>query len=285
VAFALQEDGWILRSEIIWEKPNGMPESVTDRPTVSHETIFLLTKQPRYFYDAEAIREPLADESIGRMDRKQALIDRTGAGTLGKQIENGVDQQNGYAGLALGRNGSTGYNLAGRNKRSVWSVATAPFSGAHFATWPPALVEPMIKAGTSERGVCPVCGAPWVRVVEKSPMVIRRSARAAKMGEFGRTQSSGTMVKPAESVTTGWRPTCTHEAAPIPAIVLDPFCGSGTTGAVARELGRRFIGLDLNPRYLGLLAMPRAERKHVAAALSELPLFALNGNGADNANR
>jgi DNA modification methylase len=154
VAFALQADGWYLRQDIIWHKPNPMPESVKDRCTKAHEYIFLLSKSQKYHFDADAIKEPLAEASIGRAERKQRLMDRTGTGTLGKQIENGVDSSHAYAGLALGRNGKTGYDLESgtRNRRSVWTVATKPFKGAHFATYPPELIRPCIQAGCPPQG-------------------------------------------------------------------------------------------------------------------------------------
>lgn len=153
VAFALQADGWYLRQDIIWHKPNPMPESVEDRCTKAHEYIFLLSKKPKYYFDFEAIKEPLAESSVGRAERKQKLIDRTGVGTLGKQVENGVDTKHGYAGLALGRNGKTGYSKDGkRNKRSVWAVSTKPFRGAHFATFPKELIEPCVLAGCPKGG-------------------------------------------------------------------------------------------------------------------------------------
>jgi DNA modification methylase len=154
VAFALQADGWYLRQDIIWHKPNPMPESVQDRCTKAHEYIFLLSKSPKYYFDSEAIKEPLAESSIGRAERKQKLIDREGIGTLGKQVDGGVDSSHGYAGLALGRNGKTGYSEDGkRNRRSVWTVTTKPYAGAHFATFPPDLIRPCILAGCPKGGV------------------------------------------------------------------------------------------------------------------------------------
>ena len=123
VAFALQADGWYLRSDIIWSKPNPMPEGVTDRPTKAHEYIFLLSKSERYFYDAAAIREPLTEVSVLRAARAN-----TGTHAPG-QVQDG------------------------RNKRTVWEVATQPFSEAHFATFPPALIEPCILAGCPRGGV------------------------------------------------------------------------------------------------------------------------------------
>ena len=146
VAFALQSAGWWLRSDIIWHKPNPMPESVTDRPTKAHEYIFLLTKSARYFYDSEAISEQSvrAGETVIATDR--------------------------------------------RNKRSVWTVNTKPYSAAHFATFPASLITPCILAGS----------------------------------------------RPGD-------------------IVLDPFAGSGTTGQVAVETGRRAVLCELSEKYIGLI--------------------------------
>jgi DNA modification methylase len=136
VAFALRADGWYLRSDIIWSKPNPMPESVTDRPTKAHEYVFLLSKSARYFYDADAIREDLADCNAQRTTDHYDTAGRYGAGNGGN---GGLDSL-----AARMRDG----NHAGRNKRSVWEIATQPFPGAHFATFPPKLIEPCILAGS-----------------------------------------------------------------------------------------------------------------------------------------
>ena len=155
----------------------------------------------------------------------------------------------------------------GRNKRSVWTVATHPFSKAHFATFPPKLIEPCILAGTSEKGCCPECGKPWERVVEKTP-----NPKGLKNGghrEPGRNR--GLTERTSEphiskhgtagpAVTTGWQPICqcscipagTVRHDPIPATVLDPFFGAGTTGLVAKRLGRDFLGIELNPEYAAM---------------------------------
>jgi DNA modification methylase len=135
-AFAMQDRGWYLRQDIIWAKPNPMPESVTDRCTKSHEYIFLLTKNPRYYFDSEAIREPLAESSLGRL--AQDVDSQTGSARA-----NGGAKTNGNM-KALGD------PEAGRNKRSVWNVGVASFKDAHFAVYPPALIEPCIKAGSAE---------------------------------------------------------------------------------------------------------------------------------------
>jgi DNA modification methylase len=158
VALALQADGWYLRSDIIWAKPNPMPESVTDRPTKSHEYMFLLTKNKKYFYDADSIREPVKTESKMRAMRGNSDENKYAAGehmppgvhanTMSQpRNHRGYDDMDG----AIDR-GETPLNPAGRNKRTVWTISTRPYSGAHFATFPPELVEPCIKAGCPEDG-------------------------------------------------------------------------------------------------------------------------------------
>ena len=186
VAFALQADGWYLRQDIIWAKPNPMPESVRDRCTKAHEYLFLMTKKPRYYYDAEAVKETGAGrENFGHGQVKcHANKDRNDAGRKDMTIK--------------------GY----RNRRDVWTIPTAPYRGAHFATFPPALVEPCVLAGS-----------------------------------------------------------------PVGGIVLDPFCGSGTVGQVARKHGRRFVGLDLSWTYLHDLALVRAEGLTPPSALEQTPMF------------
>jgi hypothetical protein len=150
-------------------------------------------------------------------------------------------------------NGST------RNRRSVWTIATEPYPEAHFATYPTALVKPCILAGTSERGVCPACGTPWVRVVEKPqpPEAMRNRGNGTKMAFHGRQVGGGQKLQDWYDdhpiATTGWRAGCACDAGePVPATVLDPFCGSGTTGLVALTYGRNFIGIDLSPEYLAM---------------------------------
>jgi DNA modification methylase len=258
VALALQADGWWLRSDIIWHKPNPMPESVTDRPTSAHEYLFLLTKSARYFYDAEAVRVPLAR----KWDPK------TNGDSWAHTSKQPVGSKAGHH--------SGDYpepNPNGANRRSVWTIATESYKGAHYATFPRALVSPCILAGTSARGVCRECGKPWERVVERSKSIITKPRPFSKNGNDDRNDT-GRIYEETETTTTGWRPTCTCNAPIVPAIVLDPFCGSGTTGQVAHDLGRRFVGIDLSASYLAYNALPRAERKTAAASMAELPLFA-----------
>lgn len=150
VAFALRADGWYLRSEIIWAKPNPMPESVTDRPTKAHEQIFLLSKQARYYYDADAVREAHEHDRRDSWDRRPDGHDSATGRLAGDSSDARV-----------------GNHPSGRNKRSVWMVATHPYPGAHFATFPPKLIEPCILAGCPEGGTVldPFAGACTTGVV------------------------------------------------------------------------------------------------------------------------
>jgi DNA modification methylase len=288
VAFALQADGWYLRSDIIWAKPNPMPESVTDRPTKAHEYLFLLSKAPRYYYDADAVREGVSGGAHPQ-----------GRGYGVKAVEPGQGIKNNHSFSGAIHNATQADLPTARNLRSVWNIATEPYPGAHFATFPRKLVEPCIKAGTGERGVCPECEAPWVRVVERQDTGVRQkkadgwATHEGGHGSFHRDgREAGDGGQPVlATITTGWRPTCSHyprtdEWPALPArqpgesiddydariepettmramllrsweplrsdrpIVLDPFAGSGTTLLVAQALGRRGVGIDLNPEYL-----------------------------------
>lgn len=245
VAFALQADGWYLRQDIIWHKPNPMPESVRDRCTKAHEYLFLLSKSARYYFDQNAISEPLAEASIERLSQptieQQAGSDRVPGKTNGPmkavgpriggnkygdddRAESRTKSGNEWTGASkrysfareakdtAGEHGQKPQHrpdrediayYGRRNKRSVWEVATQPFKEAHFATFPPALIEPCILAGS-------------------------------RAGD----------------------------------VVLDPFIGAGTTGLVAQRLGRRWIGCELNPEYAAM-----AERR-IAGETLGLPLEA-----------
>lgn len=157
VAFALQDDGWYLRQDIIWSKPNPMPESVRDRCTRSHEYIFMFSKQPSYYYDQDAIKEPAIYHNIAGMDKTGFKNAAEVDGKHGAAAKNGTqrrDKQRGHGRRHAGFNDrwdamEKSEQCSGmRNKRSVWNVATSPYEGAHFATFPPALIEPCILAGS-----------------------------------------------------------------------------------------------------------------------------------------
>jgi hypothetical protein len=257
VAFALQADGWWLRQDIIWAKPNPMPESVTDRCTKAHEYIFLLTKSARYYYDNEAVKEAAMSEHQARYK-----YDFWPDGT---KEHNGSGRPN----MAANTSGKKEYDGT-RNPRSVWTITTKPFKGAHFATFPPEIPTRCIKAGTSERGACSVCGAPRERVVEKGdfvsstgdnrkPVNIRSSGRLSNTNnnDSQPTHIGGWVLGKREITPIGWQPTCSCNASTVPCIVLDPFAGAGTTLCVAKQLGRDYIGIELNPDYVNKIILPR----------------------------
>lgn len=233
LAIALCDDGWIVRQDIVWSKPNPMPESTRDRPTTAHEFLFLLTKQPRYYYDAEAVREPLQTTPHAPGNRK---------------LDNSRND--------APRMGEVWGSEGGRNKRSVWTIPSHPFPDAHFATFPPKLVEPCILAGTAQK-VCPTCFTQWVREVDVVQHVAGRGnnnrARSAATSEDMRPHRSHALPTRTrkEVTTTGWSPgcECQDNDGSGSAIVFDPFTGSGTTGVVARQMGRAFFGTELKPEY------------------------------------
>ncbi len=250
---SLGQDGWIKRSTIIWHKPNPMPESVTDRPTKSHEYLFLLTKCASYFYDAEAIKE-----NVGVESRMAASFRDGGVYTNNRSFDNA-------GGKEKATHGDGEASLNGRNKRSVWTIATQPYPEAHFATYPPDLIKPCIMAGTSAKGCCSKCGAPWERIVEREREATRPGNHSCTDETAPHMQSRGsggnTELRYRYETTTqtlGWQPTYAHGCncavhAIMPCTVLDPFVGSGTTGMVALELGRKAVLIELNPSYVKLI--------------------------------
>ena len=232
IALALQADGWWLRSEIVWHKPNPMPESVRDRPTSAHEKMYLLTKSARYFYDADAVRTEAPERNNN--DRKPTSWPT-----------------------------SAQYNGQGANLRNVWKFATEPYRDAHFAVMPTAIVEPCIQAGTSEKGCCEQCGKPWVRDMDREFIGDRRAERGQHVpGEINRRIAAGSGRHPrGNHKFVRWLPSCECEDWDVPfprydyvvparpCTVLDPFGGSGTVGLVADRLGRDAILIELNPDY------------------------------------
>ena len=256
LAFALRADGWWLRQEIIWDKPNPMPSSVRDRCTTSHEHLFLLAKSANYYCDMEAISEESLYPPGTRRDVEKGGFDSKWAGggaRAGDESFRAIRER--------------------RNKRSVWRIPPSPYAEAHFAVMPEKLVEPCIMAGTSAEGCCPRCGAPRRRVVERQRRATRPGRDTKVMPEEGRLEGLVTGNRdPQRHVTlartTGWEAGCPcPPAEPLPCTVLDPFAGSGTVPAVAVRLGRSAVGLELNPEY-ALLA-----RKRCAKAAGLNPLF------------
>lgn len=253
LAFALRADGWYLRSDIIWARPNPMPESVTDRPTKAHSYVFLLAKQARYFYDQDAVREDFQTDPSENYPSRARILGR------GEQA---------YPGGQQDKSGGFPPKGSGRNKRSVWSIATQPLPFDHYAAYPEKLVEPCILAGTSEHGVCGDCGAPWAREVEREFVKTRGDSHPGKQDAAGYARTAE-IEHPLgygryDVTTTGWRPTCGCDAGVVPATILDPFLGSGTTALVARRLGRRCVGIELNQAYCELAAGRLAQQSLLA---------------------
>ena len=290
LAIAMQEAGWILRSEIVWAKPNPMPESAKDRPTTAHEKIYLFAKNSKYYYDHVAVRKSYKESSIGRYQYKKQ---NSNIGLRQKDkwnTESEIKQM----------------NEQGANLRNVWHLPTESFKEAHFATFPTKLVEPCIRAGTSEHGVCgatgapyervyeselaktqgppptdrslaagiddagssrargghvgggnrllietlgwqPTCGAPYVRDVEYSGGTIGESWHDHS-DDLGKGQSAAKLGD-YKVETKGWVPSCECEGDKQPAIVLDPFGGSGTVSVVAERIGRDSIICEISPEY------------------------------------
>lgn len=249
-------------------KPSPMPESVTDRCTKAHEMVFMLTKNAKYFYDQEAIKEKSdtgGKEGLGFYPYRAGAMGLTPSGNESKNPLEGV------------RGNS-------RNRRSVWTIAGEPFPGAHFAVFPPQLVEPMILAGTSAHGACSKCGSPYTRITNREQLKRSRpNDHVKRTGEEGTGNSCANSVAGVRVETIGWQPSCKcSDASVVSCIVLDPFTGSGTTGMVARQLRRRFIGCELNPEYASMArkrigdacplddAIERAEQKSAQCELFDL---------------
>ena len=230
VALALQDDGWYLRQDIIWHKPNPMPESVQDRCTKAHEYIFLLTKNERYFYDAYSIYEEA--EYKGKL--------RGGSTNRYEQNKFGGDNKE--------------YDK--RNKRSVWTVNTAPFKEAHFAVFPPDLIEPCIKAGCPEE-CCAKCGKPYKRKVEKVRVLrhelpkddIRYRPKSYK-GSYENINGKGDAGY-SQTKDLGLTKDCDCDTKEVVnGRVLDPFGGAGTTALVSDRNNRAATVLELNKDYV-----------------------------------
>jgi DNA modification methylase len=273
LALALQADGWWLRSDIIWAKPNPMPESCRDRPTSAHEHVFLLTKAARYFYDAEAVKEasitndprrPYGSEGAWELDgrpseQRHGGKPRTAGNITHKYVTeyDGSDSEEHRTKAGLLKVADVPWSS--RNLRNVWTIATEPFPGSHFATMPTELVSRCIRAGTSERGCCAQCGAPWVREISVEHHKTRPGAdndkRSRGQDNFS-VANGGSGWRGSnwrrEAETTGWAPGCACDAAVVPCTVLDPFAGAGTTLLVADRLQRDAIGIELSAPYAAM---------------------------------
>ena len=269
VVLALQQDGWFWRDTICWAKKSPMPESVTDRCTKSWEPIFMLTKSARYYADMQAVREEGSYYAWTAPQFKGGDITR-------------------HHGNEAGGGGSPIDPTYGRNLRNVWHLGPEPYAEAHFATFPGEIPRRCILASTSERGCCPECGAPWERVTERNKLTRERPNELTKRnGADGTGNHCANTVAGVSVETTGWQPTCQHiHTETEPCTVLDIFSGSGTTVMVAVELGRKGIGLELNPEYAAMSkrrikrGWKREKPKQTTALSGQKDLFAEIGDPA-----
>lgn len=268
-AFAAQADGWHLRRDGIWAKAvsfaeysgSSFPESVKDRPSTAHEYFFLLSPQRTYFYDVNAVREPLRADSVPRR-RKATTADSAAPIQDHKNLH--VPGREAHSLHKKRARGQQEYepNEAGRQLRSVWRISPRPFSEAHFATFPVDLVEPMVRLTTSAGGCCQTCGAPYKRTVETEGAKVEDFCDERGYSERAQTDTApqqplhyaGNHRRPPRQYRhVGWQPICKCDLNdPMPCNVLDPFNGAGTTALAALQLGRTYYGSDLSQTYLDL---------------------------------
>lgn len=230
LALRLTADGWRLRNKIVWQKANPMPTSVPDRLACTWEALYVFVRQPQYFFDLDSIRVP----HTSRLSKRH----RVTAAVRGRQAWRGPNAGNDDGLATMKEAGRVGHPL-GKNPGDVWRIASSNYRGAHHATFPVALAERAIRAGCPERR-CSVCLLPRQRTL------LRDIGARAVRGALG--------------------PTCDCDAGSEPGVVLDPFIGAGTTGVAAQQLGRDWLGIELNPEFAALATNRIADAAPVPVA-------------------
>lgn len=263
LAFALQDDGWLLRSDCVWRKPSGLPEGVSDRPARNHEYVFLLSKAGRYFYDRDGVRQPHAEATLGFLGRETQA---RAYGRVESQDPSGRVGSGGWGASAEHAGAVRRPDPRGATLRTVWTISSDCYEGEHTAPMPVALASLAIQAGTSDGQCCAACGRPLQRIVElgEPDIELQRACGGDKNGEYHGEDRKGYAIKGAHGgavakarilsrlrkrTTVGWRRACQcpEGAGTRPALVLDPFGGSGTTALAASRLGRDSVLIELNP--------------------------------------
>jgi len=286
VALALHADGWVLRADVPWLKSNGMPNSQRDRPSVTHETVYLLAKRERYFFDLDAVRRAGDGEDNRKSEAERAgTKHRTGDAhhggeslSLGKHRAerawrtsdpafDSLEDLRDYLAHVSRAAGAGGLLRSPEGTPLALPVPTEPSGLRHFAMMPPNLVADLVRSATGEAGCCAACGAPRVRVVEKSSDLQRTKAQNAETRGVSAAGRRAEVALNAVRITKtlGWDPSCACGAPIVPCRVFDPFSGAGTTVSVADALGRDGYGAELNPDYA---ALTDARREEVRAALA-----------------
>jgi len=251
VAIALQDAGWVVRSDAVWAKPNPMPHPVKDRLNEHKEFLFHLTPEPDYWFDLDAVREPHKDTSIRRTENSYK-----NSGTPVEAYPGRSD------GASIGTEPEDALHPNGKNPGDVLEVTVKPFPDAHFAVYPPELCEKPIKSTAPEQ-VCGACGTPYTRESDVVEREVAGGSPAIPEEEAAYNQQSGNhqgdygdrdgFTQPTEREIGPWEQQCDCATdATEPGIVLDPFAGAGTTCLVAKDHGRRFIGIELNTEYVAM---------------------------------
>lgn len=231
---------WICRNEIVWHKPNCMPSSSKDRFTVDYEKLFFFTKSKRYYFDQQFEDFQSNEYDINRMKNGRKEYSGKWANNPGANPQTGL------------RKAFVSGCILGRNMRSVWSINTKSFKEAHFAVYPEELIETPIKAGCPEY-VCKKCGKPRIKIYVATGNYIGQGGYGSKTAEHIKvSQTSSLLTKQVKEKAFAGYSDCGCCTGFEPGMVLDPFMGSGTTALVARELGRNFIGIELNPEYIAI---------------------------------
>lgn len=286
LAFALRNDGWYLRLDGIWNKPNPMPGSQKDRPTMAHEYIFLLSKSQHYYFDLVPMQTPVKEHSIKRQGRAISDSHKNSNGAPGQTPhsfsrprpnlkQNGTGNRQ-YAGF---NERYDGQKIPMASPRSVFTVPTTGFKGSHFATYPIDLIKPLVDAACPPI-VCSSCGKPHIRITRKIA-VIDEQDTTARM-QFKNRYYFPPCQRYSESkrgqTTLGWKPTCTCNVGTKAGVVYDPFMGSGTSAAVATLLGRQFSGSELNPDYMPIIDQRNEQaRKDRMEANKQVEIIAPTG--------